>query len=204
MKNVLSFLFIFLLSSCNSNGKRPLLGETEYQQKLNASYKDATTSPLKKKDLKNFNGLDFFAVDSSFIVTANLTRIENAPVFEMATTTDRKPLYKEYGLLRFKINGQDLELTIYQSQDDLRDEKYKDYLFLPFTDNTSGNESYGGGRYMDVMITDIKDDNTIELNFNNTYNPYCAYNDDYSCPLTPRKNHLDIEVKAGIKAFKKN
>jgi len=204
MKNVLSFLFIFLLISCNSNGKRPLLGETEYQQKLNASYKDATTSPLKKKDLKNFNGLDFFAVDSSFIVTANLTRIENAPVFEMATTTDRKPLYKEYGLLRFNINGQDLELTIYQSQDDLRDEKYKDYLFLPFTDNTSGNESYGGGRYMDVMITDIKDDNTIELNFNNTYNPYCAYNDDYSCQLTPRKNHLDIEIKAGIKAFKKN
>lgn len=204
MKNVLSFLFIFLLISCNSNGKRPLLGETEYQQKLNTSYKDATTSPLKKKDLKNFNGLDFFAVDSSFIVTANLTRIENAPVFEMATTTDRKPLYKEYGLLRFNINGQDLELTIYQSQDDLRDEKYKDYLFLPFTDNTSGNESYGGGRYMDVMITDIKDDNTIELNFNNTYNPYCAYNDDYSCPLTPRKNHLDIEIKAGIKAFKKN
>ena len=81
MKNVLSFLFIFLLISCNSNGKRPLLGETEYQQKLNASYKDATTSPLKKKDLKNFNGLDFFSVDSSFIVTANLTRIENAPVF---------------------------------------------------------------------------------------------------------------------------
>ena len=81
MKNVLSFLFIFLLISCNSNSKRPLLGETEYQQKLNASYKDATTSPLKKKDLKNFNGLDFFAVDSSFIVTANLTRIENAPVF---------------------------------------------------------------------------------------------------------------------------
>ena len=204
MKNILSFIFIFLLISCNSNGKRPLLGETEYQQKLNASYKDATTSPLKKKDLKNFNGLDFFAVDSSFIVTANLTRIENAPVFEMATTTDRKPLYKEYGLLSFNINGQDLELTIYQSQDDLRDEKYKDYLFLPFTDNTSGNESYGGGRYMDVMITDIKDDNTIELNFNNTYNPYCAYNDDYSCPLTPRKNHLDIEIKAGIKAFKKN
>ena len=204
MKNVLSFLFIFLLISCNSNSKRPLLGETEYQQKLNASYKDATTSPLKKKDLKNFNGLNFFAVDSSFIVTANLTRIENAPVFEMATTTDRKPLYKEYGLLRFNINGQDLELTIYQSQDDLRDEKYKDYLFLPFTDNTSGNESYGGGRYMDVMITDVKDDNTIELNFNNTYNPYCAYNDDYSCPLTPRKNHIDIEIKAGIKAFKKN
>jgi uncharacterized protein (DUF1684 family) len=180
------------------------LGETVYQQKLNASYKDATTTPLKKKDLKNFNGLDFFAVDSSFIVTAKLTKTENAPTFEMATTTDRKPLYKEYGVLSFNLKGNDFKLTIYQSQDDLRDEKYKDYLFLPFTDNTSGNESYGGGRYMDVMLTDEKPDGTFQLNFNNTYNPYCAYNDKYSCPLTPRKNHLDLEVRAGIKSFKKN
>ena len=121
----------------------------------------------------------------------------------MATTTDRKPLYKEYGILNFTLNGKDCKLTIYQSQDDLRDEKYKDYLFLPFTDNTSGEESYGGGRYMDVMTTDIID-GKITLNFNNTYNPYCAYNDRYSCPLTPRKNHLDIEIKAGVKIFEKH
>jgi uncharacterized protein (DUF1684 family) len=204
MKNTIIFSFILLLFSCNNQDKRPLLGETVYQQKLNASYKDATTTPLKKKDLKNFNGLDFFAVDSSFIVTAKLTKTENAPTFEMATTTDRKPLYKEYGVLSFNLKGNDFKLTIYQSQDDLRDEKYKDYLFLPFTDNTSGNESYGGGRYMDVMLTDEKPDGTFQLNFNNTYNPYCAYNDKYSCPLTPRKNHLDLEVRAGIKSFKKN
>ena len=188
--------------ACNSQ-KRPILGETEYQQKLNASYKDASKSPLKKKDLKNFKGLDFFKVDTTFIVNATFERIENAPTFEMATTTDRKPLYKEYGILSFQLNGKKCQLTIYQSQDDLRDEKYKDYLFLPFTDATSGNESYGGGRYMDVMISDISDKNTVELNFNNTYNPYCAYNDKYSCPITPRKNHLDMEVKAGIKVFKK-
>ena len=78
------------------------------------------------------------------------------------------------------------------------------YLFLPFTDDTSGEDSYGGGRYMDVMISDEKPDGTIVLNFNNTYNPYCAYNDKYSCPLTPRKNHLDIEIKAGIKVFEKH
>lgn len=200
----LFYLVIILFLSCNSNDKRPLIGATAYQQKLNASYKDATTSPLKKKDLKNFKGLDFFSVDSSFIVTAKLTRIENAPIFEMATTTDRKPLYKEFGILSFSLKGRDFKLTIYQSQDDLRDEKYKDYLFLPFTDNTSGNESYGGGRYMDIMRTDIKSDSTVELNFNNTYNPYCAYNEKYSCPLTPRKNHLDIAVKAGIMSFKKD
>ena len=201
-KSTLLFSFLLIIA-CNSKDKRPLIGETEYQQELNASYKDASKSPLKTKDLKNFKGLDFFKIDSTFIVTAKLTKIVNAPTFEMATTTDRKPLYKEYGILNFTLNEKDFELTIYQSQDDLSDEKYKDYLFLPFTDNTSGEDSYGGGRYMDVLITDEKPDGTIKLNFNNTYNPYCAYNEKYSCPLTPRKNHLDFEIKAGVKIFKK-
>ena len=204
MNRIILFFATALIFSCNSQDKRPLIGDTAYQQQLNASYKDASASPLKTKDLKSFKGLDFFPVDSTFIVTANLTRIANAAIFEMATTTDRKPLYKEFGVLDFSLHGEKYQLTIYQSQDDLRDEKYKDYLFLPFTDDTSGDESYGGGRYMDVMTTDIKSDGTVLLNFNNTYNPYCAYNEKYSCPLTPRKNHLDIEIKAGIKVFEKN
>ena len=116
------------MTSCNSQGKRRLMGDTDYQKELNASYKDASKSPLKKKDLRKFNGLEFFKVDSSFIVKAKFTKIENAPTFEMATTTDRKPLYKKYGLLNFTLNGEKCELTIYQSQDDLRDKKYKDYL----------------------------------------------------------------------------
>ena len=202
-KMTIAFTF-FLILACNSKDKRPLMGKTVYQQELNASYKDASKSPLKKRDLKNFKGLDFFPVDSTFIVIANLTKTINAPTFEMATTTDRKPLYKEYGILKFNLKGKKCVLKIYQSQDDLRDKKYKNHLFLPFTDDTSGEESYGGGRYMDVMTTDEKADGTIELNFNNTYNPYCAYNDKYSCPLTPRKNHLDVEVKAGIKKKKKD
>ena len=201
-KLIIAFSFLMIMA-CNSKDKRPLIGETEYQQELNASYKDASKSPLKTKDLKNFKGLDFFRIDSTFIVTAKLTKIVNAPTFEMATTTDRKPLYKEYGILNFTLNEKDFELIIYQSQDDLSDEKYKDYLFLPFTDNTSGEDSYGGGRYMDVLISDEKPDGTIKLNFNNTYNPYCAYNEKYSCPLTPRKNHLDFKIKAGVKIFKK-
>ena len=203
-KNILILCVLSVLLSCNSQGKRALIGKTEYQQKLNASYKDASKSPLKKKDLKGFKGLDFFPVDSTFIVIAKLVKTVNAPTFEMATNTDRKPLYKEYGTLNFTLKGKACELTIYRSQDDLRDEKYKDYLFLPFTDATSSNESYGGGRYMDVMTTSENTDGTIELNFNNTYNPYCAYNAKYSCPLTPRQNHLDIEIKAGIMIFEKH
>ena len=193
-----------VMISCNSKDKRPLLGDTPYQQRLNSSFKDATSSPLKKRDLKEFEGLQFFPVDSNFIVTAKLTRIENAPIFKMPTTTDRAPLYKEFGILDFIINNKSLQLTVYQNQEDLEDEQYKDYLFIPFTDETSGNESYGGGRYMDVMLSDITSEDTIELNFNNTYNPYCAYNEKFSCPITPRKNHLDIEIKAGIQDFKKH
>ena len=204
MKKFIFLFFLALIISCNSQDKRPVIGETEYQQELNASYKDASKSPLKKKDLKQFKGLDFFPIDSTFIVNAKLTKTENAPIFEMATTTDRKPLYKEYGILEFNIKGTNCTLTIYQSQAEAEDEKYKNYLFLPFTDDTSGEDSYGGGRYMDVFTTDEKPNGTIELNFNNTYNPYCAYNEKYSCPLTPRKNHLDIEIKAGVKVFKKH
>lgn len=200
-KLFLCVLALLIFNSCSSK-KRPILGETVYQIRLNTSYKDASKSPLKKKDLKNFKGLSFFPIDSSFIVKAVFTKIKNALSFKMPTTTDRKLLYKEYGILKFPLKGKNYELTIYQSQDDLRDENYKDYLFLPFTDATSGIKSYGGGRYMDVMTSDINKDNTVLLNFNNTYNPYCAYNDKYSCPLTPKKNHLDLEVKAGIMAFK--
>ncbi|QMU63666.1 MAG: DUF1684 domain-containing protein [Flavobacteriaceae bacterium] len=204
MEKRITILILFIFISCNSQDKKPVAGETEYQRELNAQYKDVTRSPLKKKDLKSFKGLDFFPVDSSFIVTAKLTLTPDTPVFEMPTTTDWKPLYREYGILHFSLKGRTFQLTLYQNQDELSDPKYRDYLFLPFTDGTSGEESYGGGRYMDVFLSTINEDGTVVLNFNNTYNPYCAYNENYSCPLTPRKNHLGIAIKAGVKVFKKD
>ncbi len=203
MKKLFNLLFLVVFLSCNSQDKRPIAGETDYQRELNAQYKDASKSPLKKKDLKKFKGLDFFPVDSAYIVTAKLERTPDTPYLEMPTTTERKPYYREYGILRFTLDGKELKLTLYQSLEEYEDPKYKDYLFLPFTDGTSGEESYGGGRYMDVFESTISEDDTLVLNFNNTYNPYCAYNENYSCPLTPRKNHLDVEIKAGVKNFKK-
>jgi len=203
MKKIILLLTIISILSCNSRKKPTIIGETEYQQKQNAIFKDGSKSPLKKNDLRDFSGLDFFPVDSTYIVKAKLVKTENAKIFEMPTTTYRKPLYKEYGILYFTIQEKELELTIYQSQDEAEDEKYKDVLFLPFTDSTSGIESYGGGRYMDILTSNEQKDGTVLLNFNNTYNPYCTYNENISCPLTPRKNHLDIAINAGIKDFKK-
>ncbi|WP_088323786.1 DUF1684 domain-containing protein [Polaribacter tangerinus] len=203
MKKIV-FVFLILISiSCNSNKKRALVGKTTYQQELNAQFKDASVSPLKKKDLKNFKGLDFFPVDSSFITIAKFSKIENAPTFLLPTSTDIKKPYKEFGKLTFTLQGKQFQLTVYQGLETIKIEKYKNELYLPFTDLTTGNESYVAGRYMDLQTTDIRENNTVELNFNNTYNPYCAYNDNFSCPITPRNNHLDIAVTAGIKTFKK-
>ena len=201
-KLFLYLITFFIFSSCLSK-KRPILGESAYQVALNTVFKDASISPLKKNDLKNFNGLAFFPIDSSFIVKATFSKKENATSFVMKTTTDRIALYKEYGVIKFTLKEGKYELTLYQSEEDVRNEKRKNRLFLPFTDATSGNQSYGGGRYMDLMITDIDEDQTIEINFNNTYNPYCTYDEKYSCPLTPRKNHVNTEITAGIKDFKK-
>ena len=194
MKYFLIVAFLSLFISCNSQDKRPLIGETEYQQKLNAVFKDASKSPLKNKDLKSFKGLDFFPVDSSYIIIASIEKTPDTPFLGMATNTEEKSYYRKFGILTFTLKEKEMQLTLYESLEESENPIFEDYLFLPFTDETSGSDSYGGGRYMDVFKSKINTNGTLELNFNNTYNPYCAYNDDYSCPLTPRDNHLSMEI----------
>jgi len=203
MKYFLIVAFLSLFISCNSQDKRPLIGKTEYQQKLNAVFKDASKSPLKNKDLKSFKGLDFFPVDSSYIIIASIEKTPDTPFLGMATNTEEKSYYRKFGILTFTLKEKEMQLTLYESLEESENPVFEDYLFLPFTDETSGSDSYGGGRYMDVYKSKINTNGTLELNFNNTYNPYCAYNDDYSCPLTPRDNHLSMEILAGVKDFKK-
>jgi len=204
MKYFLIVAFLSLFISCNSQDKRPLIGKTEYQQKLNAVFKDASKSPLKNKDLKSFKGLDFFPVDSSYIIIASIEKTPDTPFLGMATNTEEKSYYRKFGILTFTLKDKEMQLTLYESLEESENPVFEDYLFLPFTDETSGSDSYGGGRYMDVFKSKINTNGTLELNFNNTYNPYCAYNDDYSCPLTPRDNHLSMEILAGVKDFKKH
>lgn len=198
-----SFLTVCLLlvfMSC-AQDKQTLLGETEWQKEMNADFKDATKSPLKEKDRKKFKGLDFFSFDSTFVVKAKLTRTPDEKPFKMKTTTDRLPNYVKFGVISFELKGKTHELNIYQNLDLLEKEGYEDYLFLPFLDNTNGENTYGGGRYVEGRIPES---NKITINFNETYNPYCAYNEKYSCPIVPRENYLDIKVEAGVKAFDKH
>lgn len=203
MKYLFILFFSLLFLSCNSKDKRPLIGKSLYQQKLNSVFKDASKSPLKSKDLKTFKGLDFYPIDSSYIITASIEKTPDSPFLAMPTNTNEKSYYRKFGMLTFTLKGKEMQLTLYESLEESENPIFEDYLFLPFTDETSGGDSYGGGRYMDVFKSSININGTVELNFNNTYNPYCAYNVDYSCPLTPRNNHLNMEILAGVKDFKK-
>lgn len=201
LKNILLITFLVIsFSSCSQ--EKPLTHTEEieqFQYELNVEFSDKETTPLTGKDFKKFKQLAFFPINESYKVIAEFERTEDAPVFEMQTSTDRKPLYVQYGIAHFTLDGKKYSLRIYQNQKLLLDPEYVDYLFLPFNDLTNGNETYDAGRYLDLSIPK---GNTIVIDFNKAYNPYCAYNDRYSCPIPPRENDLQVEIKAGILAFK--
>jgi hypothetical protein len=200
MNRVFIAFIVLLLMSCTQE-KRPLIGETDYQKEQNAKFKDATTSPLTDKDRKNFEGLDFFKFDSTYVVKASLKRTPDSEWFNMKTTTDRVSPERVYGIITFELKGNTYQLNVYQGKDLMNQDGFEDYLFLPFLDDTNGEESYGGGRYIDLRIPES---DSITIDFNRAYNPYCAYNEKYSCPIVPRVNYLPIEIKAGVKMYAKH
>ena len=204
MKKLLFALFI--MTSFISCSEQKTTYEDEIKQaqyKLNTQYTDEKESPLTKEDLKTFKALEFFDIDKKFRIEANFELTPNAPIFEMQTTTDRLPLYKKYGIARFSLDGENFELSVYQNQKLMTDVAYEDYLFIPFNDTTNGSLSYGGGRYIDLEVPP-KESNTIVIDFNKSYNPYCAYNGKYSCPIPPSENNLKIAIPAGVKAYGKH
>ncbi len=201
-KIVCFFVFTTVLS-CHTE-KSPLQVLQTYQYEQNLAFATQESSILTPEDFKIFTGLQFFPIDFQFQVQATFTAIHDAPIFEIPTTTDRKPLYKKYGVLQFTLNNQAQQLFLYKNQDSNQDPAYANYLFLPFTDESNGEQTYGGGRFLDIYTTDIKKDNTILIDFNKAYNPYCAYNPKYSCPIVPRENHLTVAVTAGVKDFEKS
>lgn len=199
MKYFIIISLITITFSCAQN-KQSLKAETDWQKKMNADFKDASKSPLKAKDLKNFEGLDFYKFDSAYVVKAHLKRTPASKWFNMKTTTNRITKERVYGVLSFKFNKKEHHLKIYQGKDLMTTKGYEDYLFLPFLDDTNDEGSYPGGRYIESRIPE---GDTLIIDFNRAYNPYCAYNEKYSCPIVPRDNYLPIRIEAGVKMFKK-
>jgi len=201
MKYFLSIFVAIILLSC---AKKETTHHDEiklFQYDLNVEFADATKSPLTEEDKKTFKKLEFFDIDEKYNIEADFELTPNTPVFEMPTTTDRLPLYRKYGIVRFTLDGKKFELSIFQNQQLMNEFNYKDYLFLPFNDATNGTATYGGGRYLDLEIPK-EGSKKIRIDFNKAYNPYCAYNHTFSCPIPPSENNLPIAIPVGVKAFK--
>ncbi|QIE60557.1 DUF1684 domain-containing protein [Rasiella rasia] len=196
------FLFLILSSiSLCAQTQEDLIKEIEaHQGAENEKFSNLETTILGKKDLKAFKGLEFYAVDLKYRVEANFIRTPNEQPFLMKTSTTRLPEYVKYGEVHFEIDGKALQLNVYQSTTPSEDPEYVDYLFLPFTDLTSGDGSYGGGRFLDTYIPEST---TMILDFNKAYNPYCAYSPNYSCPIPPKENDLMVRIEAGVKDYVK-
>jgi uncharacterized protein (DUF1684 family) len=199
-KIIITLLIIFGFSKIFAQSDWNIEAVVAYQEQMNFNFADSLKSPLKDSDKRNFKTLDFYEINPEMVVTAKLIKFKKSKPFSMPTTTDRKPMYRKYGALHFELKGIPCVLEIYQNLDLIKMPKYQNYLFLPFTDLTSGIDSYGGGRYLDLQIPD---GDTVLLDFNLSYNPYCAYNEKYSCPLVPKVNDLKVEVNAGVKNFHK-
>lgn len=195
MKSQTLFLLLGVLFFGCEQKKQALLGETDFQRELNSEFKDASKSPLKSKDRDKFKGLDFFTYDSTYVVEAEFKRTEAEKPFKMRTTTGLLPEYIKYGEITFELENEAFTLNVYQNQELFNEEGFEDYLFLPFLDDTNGDESYGGGRYIDLRVPD---GNHLTVDFNTAYNPYCAYNEKYSCPIVPRENYISVAVRAGV------
>ncbi|MFZ6052897.1 DUF1684 domain-containing protein [Flavobacteriales bacterium DA487] len=181
-------------------GKLWLEEVVDFQKELNEKFSDSEKSPLKESDRLQFESLDFFPPDDRYRVRAEFIRTVGEEPFQMPTTTSRMANYVKYGELRFDLGGHRYVLNVYQNLDATEEGEKPELLFLPFTDATNGESTYGGGRYIDLPVPQ-KD--VVVLDFNKAYNPYCAYNEKYSCPIPPKSNDIDIKVRAGVKDFAK-
>ena len=179
------------------------MGEStkDYIERIEQERKDkngfmlSSSSPLLDEDKRNFKGLNFFPVDEKFKVTAKIEKTSNKQPIFIESTTGEQLKYIPFALATFELNGTEQTLMLYQDWE----EKDPNRLSLMFADDTSADDTYGGGRYVDVMY---RNTNSVVIDFNNAYNPYCHFNPEFSCPIPPRQNIMNIPIRAGEKIYK--
>lgn len=143
-----------------------------------------------------FTGLKYYPVNIDYRINARLTPIENKKPVSLPTSDNKQKSYIEYAHAEFELNGIKNKLLILEIMDR---GPYRGTLFLAFADQTSANDTYGAGRYLDIKK--VPGSSSITLDFNEAYNPYCAYNDNFSCPFPPKENILNVAIEAGEKTY---
>jgi len=199
-------LLVLAITQCNTNTQT--VDENYYidsiSQIRNKNYNeliDSTVSRFNQEEIQQFivKKPTYFKPDLKYLLDATFTLDTSSPVFEMPTTTDRKPLYRVYGYLNFAVNDTAQKLTVYQNYDYKDHPEYGKFLFVPFMDKTNGFSTYGGGRYLEIPMPSSS---SITIDFNTSFNPYCSYAERWSCPLVPNENELDVAIFAGEKKYK--
>lgn len=172
---------------------------TEHRIHYKQDFLTDERSPLKEEDLPY---LDFYPAESAGRIKAKFALTPGEKPFELPTYSGITRAYRKYGVASFKYKGQNARLTLYENMTFGNNPLYKDYLFLPFKDETNGETTYGGGRYLNMSKADAAD-GKIVIDFNYAYNPWCAFSDGYNCPIPPKENHLPFAVTAGEKNYRK-
>jgi uncharacterized protein (DUF1684 family) len=162
---------------------------TEFRQAKDDFFRESPQSPLTPEQQADFDGLRYFPEDPALDLVVDVTPFETRETIEMQTTTGDVQSYQRYGKFDLSIDGGMARLTVYHNQHG---------YFLPFVDSLRGEETYGAGRYLEP---EPLGDNRFQVNFNLAYNPYCAYNDAWSCPITPFENRIELPIRAGEKIF---
>ncbi len=199
IKSICLFLFFICASVTSSFSQTYTQKILTHRQTYKNEFLSDENSPLRKEDTSY---LQFYAPNPGYVVHGNFTRVIDTIGFAMQTHSGKIKTYFVYGYVTFSLEKKMHKLFIYQSKSLQSKSGFEDYLFLPFTDKTNYRTTFGGGRYIDFKINDIQD-NKLVLDFNNCYNPYCAYKEGYSCPIPPAENKLRIAIKAGEKLFGK-
>ena len=155
-------------------------------------FKSHPHSPIPWPARSKMAGIEYFPIDSQYRLRVTLVRYPKPDAVVLATSKGVPRNMVRYGYFDFSIHGQAGRLQVYRSTDP------DPYLFVPFRDATSGRETYGAGRYLDI---EVRAGDEYVLDFNLAYNPYCAYSNDYVCPFPPRENWLDMPIGVGEKDF---
>lgn len=192
----LLFLLLFFLFAKVSYAQRHtalLKQQAAFEASWLKKYQTLNGAMEELQKLKGIQALPFFPFDSLFRVVATLDTARSK-YFQLQTTQHRPVWYRIYGYLSFTLGGNNYRMPIYQSKYSVMQGVSE--LFFPFTDLTNGHTTYEGGRYIEMPIPK---GNTIILDFNKSFNPYCVYSKKYSCELVPEENSFTIEINAGIK-----
>lgn len=174
---------------------------TDERRQKDVYFRTAPDSPIPHDERRAFAGLQYFPPNPAFYVEATVEALPPGDTLTMQTSDGQQRPFERFAILRFNVEGQPGQLTAYRSPGGDEHES----LFIPFRDALAGKETYGAGRYLDVEPPHLHgDEPQVILDFNLAYNPYCAYNELYSCPIPPAENTLSIPIRAGERIYHDN